>query len=869
MGRLRRLFRFSSRSRREIDADVSDEITFHLNATIQELVDRGWTRDAARREAARRFGDVGATVVYCRRLDAGTERHLRMRQFLDDLHQDIIYTVRMLAGQPLFSAVALLTVALGIGATTLVFSVVHASLLAPLPYKDAERLMVLRASLPDYDDLQRSTAVFEQSGVYASNLYMLDDEQMLGGVVSPGVFSTLGVAPILGRTLDASDGAAAVVALSHALWKRRFGGDSAIVGRTIQISGTGFTVIGVMPPSFQFPGRRFQFWAGMEHAMLTAPQQKTNRALRIFQVVGRLKPDVTQAQAQDELSALAERLAKTYPASNAAVGLTLVSLRDRLLGDSRTALLVVLGAVGCLLFIACANVASLTLTRLTARSHELAVRSALGAGRWRVARQLATESLMTTAVGGALGILGAWWGLQALPGLIGDRVPRIDQVSLSVPVLAISAGAIVIGALLVAALPILHFSVAQLEPMLRSGGRHGGDVRIGARLRSALVVAQIAVTVVVLAGSLVLTRSLVRLLNVDAGFSPERQLTFLMSLVPLAGDATRVDTAARVLESIATIPGVTSVGGATGLAPITAQRSTSFEVERWADAEVDQRRAYFIAASPDYFRALGTPLLAGREFANTDRPGSVPAVIISRTLARRFFPKGDALGHRLRIVNPEYSSDWRTIVGVAADVRYQGLDNAEPAVVYVPFAQTPFPWIYVHVRTAADPMAALGAVRTAVRSVDSRLTIGNPQPMTALVSESSADPRFRTTLISAFALGAMVLAAIGLHGVIAFGVARRGREIAIRLALGASVTSVRWRVIRQALVLVAVGLVIGLAGAISLGGVLNGLLYETSPADPIALGAVAGLLIATAIAASAFPARRATRIQPVDALREG
>jgi putative ABC transport system permease protein len=868
MARPRWLFGFPSRARGDIDADIRDEIAFHLEARVQELVDRGWTREAAAREAARQFGSPAETAAYCRNLDIHTERHVRLSRFVDEFRQDLSYTIRTFVAQPAFTAVALLTIALGIGATTLVFSVVYRSLLAPLPYGDADRLMIVRASIPDYDDLRASTDIFEDSGIYASNQYLLDEEQTLGGVVGPGVFSTLGVKPILGRTIETSDGPAPVAVLSYSLWQRKYGADPGVIGRTIQLYDTGYTVVGVMPLGFQFPARTFQLWVNFESAITQVPQQRTNRALRIWQVVGRLKPSVTQAQAQSQLTALAERLAQTYPATNTQVGLTLVALRERLVGNSRAALLMALGAVGCLLLIACANVASLNLTRLTARTQELAVRAALGAGRWRIARQLATESVLTAACGGAIGVLGAWWGLSALPALIGNRVPRVDEVALSLPVLAVSIAAIVLGGLFVAALPIVHLSLAQIEPMLRAGGRHGGEIRFGVRLRSALVVAQIGLTVVVLAGSLVLTRSFLRLVTVDTGFSPDRLLAFNVALITQRTSAGRIETAARVLESIAAIPGVTAAGGATGLAPITAQRGTSFEVDGGADATADDRRGYFIAASPDYFRTLGTRIVAGREFAATDREGAPPVAIVSRTLARRFFGDADPIGRRLRLVNPEYSNDWRTIVGVVADVRYQGLDNDGPRVVYTPFAQTPFPWIYVHVRTEGDPMAALGSIRSAVKGVDARLGVANPQPMTALMSESSADPRFRTTLISLFAIAAMVLAAIGLHGVIAFGVARRVREIAIRLALGATTGSVRWRVISQALLLVSGGLAVGLVGAYTLGGVLEGMLYETSPADPVALAAVAILLLLTAIVASALPARRATRVQPVDALRE-
>ena len=869
MPRLRRLFRFSSRTPRDIDTDVRDEIAFHLEMRVRELVERGWSADAARQEARRQFGDVATTAAYCRRLDADKETGMRFRRRLDELWQDIAYGARMLYRHPGHSAVALLTIALGIGATTLVFSVVHAVLLAPLPYADADRLMVVRLSLPDYADV-RALDAFDDSGVYGSNLYTLDDdEQILGGVVSPGFFRTLALTPQVGRTIHESDGPAAVVVLGHSFWQRRFGADPHIVGRTIQLSGSAYTIVGVMPARFQFPSRAFQLWASMDSAVAQVPQQLQNRALRIFTAVGRLRPEVTRSQAQAQFSTLADRLAAMYPDTNKGVSLTLVSVRDRLVGDVRTALLVALGSVGCLLFIACANVASLTLARLTTRTQELAVRAAMGAGRWRIARQLVTESLLTAACGGALGVLLAWWGFRALPALVGDRVPRVDDIALSLPVLAVSITAIVLGGLLVAAVPVLHLSMTHIEPALRGSARSGGELRFGIRLRSALVVAQITVAVIVLSGALVLTRSFVRLLNVDAGFSSERLLAFHLLLIQQPTPGARTAMATRVLESISALPGVEAAGGATGLAPITAQRGTTFDVEGRPDAPIDQRRAYFIAASPGYFETLGTKLTSGREFAPGDSDGAPLVVVVSTTLARRFFSDGDAIGRRLRLVNPEYSDAWRTIVGVVADVRYQGLDDVEPPVVYTPFAQTPFPWVYVHVRTHGDPLALIAGIRSAVKSVEPRLAVANPQPMTELVAESSADPRFRTTLVSLFAFAAMLLAATGLHGVVSFGVARRVREIAIRLALGASVGSVRWRVIRQALVLALIGVSLGLLGALWTGGVLDGMLYETTPSDPLALATVATVLLAVAVVASAIPAWRATRIQPVEALREG
>ena len=862
------MFRFTSRTPVEIDEDLRDEIAFHVEMQVRDLVDAGWSPPAARAEARRRFGDVRATASYCRAMDIEKESRMRFRGLWDEFRQDLTFGIRTLVRQRGLTALAVLTMALGVGAVTLVYAVVHATLLAPLPYREADRLVVVRLSLPDYADLQRGVAAFDSTGVWGSNLYTLEDEQVLGGVMSASVFTTLGVPPLIGRAVAATDTSSPVVVLSHGLWQRRFGGDPRVVGRTIRLTGVAFTVIGVMPPRFQFPSSRFELWTDLGFAMSMAPGQSENRALRIFQAVGRLRPGLATPQAQAELDALASRLARVHPDTNTGVSFALVSLRDRQVGSVRTALLIALGSVGCLLFIACANVANLMLARMTARTHEIAVRAALGAGRWRLARQLLTEGLVLATGGGALGVLVARWGVALLPTLIGDRVPRIEDIALSAPVLLVVLVAVLASGVLVGLVPVVHLASNDVEAGLRGGGRSDTDTIRSGRLRSALVVAQVGIAVVVLAGGVLLTRSLLRLLQVDTGVVPDRLLTFNVQLVQQPTPGARALTADAVLDRIRSLPGVEAAGGATGLSPVTAQRGTTFEVAGQPDVPVDERSAYFIATSPDYFRALGTRTLAGREFAPRDAVDAVPVAIVSETLARRFFPNTSAIGQRLRLVNPDYPADWRTIVGVVQDVRYQGLDDGPRPIVYTPFAQTPFFWMYVHVRTAGDPLAIVGSLRAAVRSVDPRLTVASPKPMTALVAEASADPRFSAAIIGAFAIAAVALAAIGLYGVTSFGVVRRTRQIAIQLALGAPAAQVRWQVVRRALTLAASGVVAGLIGAAWIGRMIEELLFEVTPTDPPTLAAVAAILLGVTVIAAAIPAARATRINPVDALRE-
>ena len=864
----RRLFRFTSRTDAEVERDIRDEVAFHLDLRVRELVEAGSSPEQAHAEAQRQFGDVAATAAYIRSLDTRKETRMRWRLWAEELRQDLTFGIRMLARQRGLTTVAVLTIALGVAATAIVFAVVHAALLAPLPYRDANRLVVTRLSIPDYKDLRESARAFASTGIWASNLYTLDDEQVLGGVVSPSVFTTLGVVPAIGRSISDGDGDSAVAVLSHGLWQRRFGGDPRVVGRTIRLTGLPYTVVGVMPRGFGFPSDAFQLWTSLEAAVAQVPGQAENRALRIFQAVGRLRPGVEMTKAQAELTALASRLERLHPDTNAGLTLTLVSLRERQVGDVRTALLVALAAVGCLLLIACANVANLVLARMTSRSQELAVRAALGAGRGRIARQLVAESLLLASCGGAAGLILARWGMLALPTLVGERVPRIEDVTLSLPVLLVAMAAIAVTGMLVGLAPVVHLATSGLEPSLRGGGRGDSEARGGARLRSALVVVQVGIAVVVLSGGLLLTHSLLRLLSVDTGVVPERLLTFNVQLIHQPTPGARATTVAGVLESIAALPGVEAVGGATGLAPITAQRGTTFEVEAQPDSPIDDRGAYFIAASPAYFRALGTRVVAGREFAAGDGAAAPLVVVVSETLARRFFPGGSAIGRRLRLVNPDYSADWRTIVGVVRDVRYQGLDDGPRPIVYTPFAQTPFLWMYVHVRTTGDPMTLVASVRAAVKSVDPRLTVASARPMTALTTEAAADPRFSAVMITTFAALSVLLAAIGLYGVVAFGVVRRTREIAIQLALGASPRTVRWQVVRGALSLAAGGLVAGLVSAVWLGRLMEGLLFEVTPTDPATFAAVAAILLIVTAIAAAVPADRATRIDPLQALRE-
>ena len=788
---------------------------------------------------------------------------------MDTLLADLSYALRQLRKAPGFTAVAVATLALGIGANTAMFSLVRGVLLRPLPYPHAERLVTAGLSLPDFEDVRRGNAVFDDIAVWASNLYLLGGdagaEQVLGATVSDRFFPMLGAAAV-GRALEAADAREKVMVLSHGLWKRRFGGDASVVGRSIRLSGEPYTVVGVMGPEFQFPSGKFDLWVPLEQAMDVAPGQAQNRSLRIFRALARLRPDVTLAQAQGQVDAIAARAEKEHPATNEGVRFLFAPIYERLVGGVRTALLVLMGVVALVLLIAAANVANLLLARAKAREREIAIRTALGAGRGRLVRQLLSESVLLSGLGGALGVLLARWLLEVLPALAAGDIPRLSSVRVDLTVLAFTAAVAVATGLVFGLAPA--WQAARLDTVhgLREGGR-GSAGPAARRLRAGLTTAEVALALVVLVGAGLLVQSLVRLLHVDAGFVADNLLTFNVQMLGPRTPERRAALAGEVVSRIARLPGVEAAGGGTGLPPLTPQRATSFAAEGVSESGPEARRAYFIAVTPDYFRALGARVREGRAFADTDGAGAPEVVLLNRSLARRLYGGGTAVGRRIRLVNPEQGGGWRTVVGVVDDVRYSGLDDPGEAALYTPFAQTPFLWTYVMVRTAVPPMTVAGAVREAVRAVDPGVEAAGVRPMTEVVADTVAQPRFNVLLLSAFATLALVLAAVGIYGVVSYSVAQRTREIGIRMALGATPGHVLRLVTGEGLRLALAGVLVGLAGAAAATRVLTTLLFEVRPTDLVTHVGAAALLVLVAAAASALPALRATRVAPVSALR--
>ncbi len=782
---------------------------------------------------------------------------------------DVRYAIRAFGRAPGFTLVAVLTLALGVGATTAIFSVVNAVLLQPLPYAEPERLVVARGSLADIRDMAAESRSFGGVAIWASNLYNLDVHgeirQVKGGVVSTETLPLLGVTPLLGRNFTREDDRTDSVILGYGLWQSSFGGDPQVLGRTIVLSGSSHVVVGVAPPWFRFPAADFALWTSLGGTELKAPAQSKNRALRIFSMLARLAPGVTIAQAQAEMTTISERLGRTYPQTNEGVRIELTSLYERLVGGVRRSLVLLLGAVALLLMIACANVANLLLARTTVREREIAIRVALGAGRGRLVRQFAAESLVLAVSGGALGLLVAMWGVDLVPPALEARLPRADGIRIDAVVLLFAIGSTALTALFFGIAPALQ-AVAGPQDALKESGRSASASLRGRRVRRTLAVAEIALAVVVVVGAALMTRSFLALVGRDPGFDPSRLLTFTLQLIKVPDDAARSRAVDAVLARIAEVPGVEGVGGSTGFPVVTAQRSTRFAVEG-RTLGVSEDSAYFIAASPRYFHALGAPVLQGRDFTGRDVEGAPQVVIINRTMADTVFAGVDPIGHRVKLVNPEQAGDWRTVVGVVGNLYYQGAAADAAPTIYTPFAQTPFLWSYVMVRTAGDPANMASTIRTVVRSADPRLSAGNLQPMRQVLADAVAEPRLTMMLTSAFALLALLLAGVGIYGVISYGVVQRTREIGIRRAMGASVLDVLRLVVGEGLVIGSMGVAIGLVAAALLMQWTSTLLFGVTARDPITYAGAGVILLAIAALASWVPARRALRVEPVTALR--
>ncbi len=867
-----------------LDEDLDEELRSHIDFAVEENLKRGMSADAARRAALKEFGGMTQTTE--------TYRMQRGLPMLEILAQDIRFALRQLRKSPGFTLVALLTLALGIGATTALFSVVDAVMLKPLPFPNAIRLVRVEsivaangqggiASYPDFLDWRARNHVVDGMAAFDTEDFTLigphDPQHLQGAVVSAQLFSLLGVTPELGRafrpeedTPGAVSGTDAVI-LSHGLWQREFGADASVVGRVLQLGDRRFTVIGVMPRGFQFPiqAEPIEFWTTIAYDAQGPDSMTTQRGAHYLDVVALLKPGVTVQQAQSELAAIAGALNKEHP-ENKPRTIRVVPELQFLTGDLGTPFMVLLVAVGCVLLIVCANIANLLLARASGRRNEIAVRIALGASRARVTCQLLAESLVLGLLGGCLGLGLALLSFRFLIQLMPADIPRLDTIGLDARLLAFAVMASLLAAILFGLAPALQASKVSLTDSLKTSGRGSGGSERG-RLRSTLAVSEIALAVVLLLGAGLLLQSFVRLTRVDPGFDPHHVLTFQLDSPPGVPSAQLPAFYREIVARVSTIPGVSSASAAASL-PLTGDNmGSSFEIDGQPTPMGSRPAAGFNAVEPGFFHTVGATLVKGRDFNAQDGSKSTPVVIVNRTLARVYFPNQDPIGKHLR---PGIGNGYgpgelpmRKIVGVIDDMKQSGPGTEAAPEIYAPLAQCPVETMFIAVRTANDPASLVSAARQQVTALNKNLPVYHVKTFDQYFADSVAAPRFNSMLMSAFAMLAVLLACLGVYGVVSCAVLQRTHEIGIRMALGAGGGSVVRSVLYRGMFLALIGVTIGLAGSFALAHLLSSMLFGVRATDPITFGAASLAVLCVAALASYIPARRAARVNPIVALR--
>jgi putative ABC transport system permease protein len=801
--------------------------------------------------------------------------------------QDFRYGVRMLLKNPAFTSVAVLTLALGIGANTAIFSVVNSVLLGALPYKDADRLAMIYESSPREARNTVNPANFmdwkEQNNSFSDMAGFVDSRTVLVGngepeelpmqFATPNLFSVLGVDAFMGRTLLENDGQPnqpRAVVMSYGLWQRRFGSDPNIIGRQLNLSGQPTTVVGVMPPNFQWFIRKGSLTA--KAAEIWLPFRITSdfrqRKGRFMQVVGRLKPGVTMPQAHAEIKTIASRLEQQFYDFNANWNANVIPLREQLTGDIRLPLLILLGAVGFVLLIACANVANLLLARAATRQKEIAIRAALGAKRWRVIRQLFTEGLPLAVLGGVFGLLLAWWGTSLLATLSPPELIDLSQVKINLKVLGFTLGVSLLTGMIFSLAPALESTRLNLSDSLKEGVK-GGSTTSTHRLRSVLVVAQVALALVLLVCAGLLIRSFNRLNSVDPGFNPENVLTMRVVLPGRKYDQESkvVGFFKQALERIQALPGVEAAGAISFLPFAGPYSGTNFEIEGLPVPAPGKEPITGVCVTDlNYFKAMQIPLKRGRLFTEQEATEMRHVVVVNETLARRYFPNEEALGKRIKI----WMSDEPVpteIIGIVADSRHKDLDGEIEPMSYWPHPELAFPFMTLVIRTKGDAANIAASARNVVQTIDPEQPVSDVRTLESVLAKSIAKARFSTLLLTVFAGVALVLAAVGIYGVISYLVTQRLHEIGVRMALGAQTRDVLKLVLRNGMVLALVGVVIGLGGAFALTRVMRTLLFGITPTDAVTFGTVSVLLMLVALFACYIPARRATKVDPLMALR--
>ncbi len=815
---------------------------------------------------------------------------LQQLRWEDEMIQDLRFGVRMMLKHKGFTAVAVLTLALGIGANTAIFSVVYGVLLRPLPFSEPEQLVVVHQtgsrsgssplpkgqrrgrptpfSPPNWVDFRAQQTVFADLGAWAGTNFVLTDnepDRVPGANVSAGFFEALRVTPLAGRLFlpaDETFGAPDVVVLSAGIWKRRYGGNAEILGHSVMVNAKPHVVIGIVPEGMRFPGDS-ELWAPLRFR----PEEMNERQSFYLDVIARLKPGVSMEQARTEMEAIAARLGELYPQTNGSYSAGVISLHEKTVGAVGELLLLLLGAAGFVLLIACANVANLLLARASAREREMALRAALGASRWRLLRQLMTENVLLSALGSSLGVLLANWAVPALRSMLPAALPRKDAILLDGSVLLFAAAIAVVAAIIFGLAPLLQAIRLDLQNSLKESARSSPG-RSQRRLLHAFVVAEVALSLVLLTGAGLMLRTLFGLITTDPGFDASNVITADITL-PRARYGQPRQRAAfcdQALQRLQTLPGVQSASVTNQLPLSGAGNSQGFKIEGQAESSSGGVSALFRAISPDYFKTLRMGLLRGRGIEERDGAAAPGVVVINDAMARTFWPNEDPIGKRMRIARSGEPGS-REVVGIVGDIRHRGLHIPPEPEMYVPYAQQPWQFFRLAIRTTGDPMQLSSALRRAVWSVDREQPVMRVQTLEKIVATSLSETTFYATLLAIFAGLALALASIGIYGVLSYAVERRTREIGVRMALGAQRKDVLSLVVSQGLKLALLGLALGLVAALAVTRFVSTLLYGVTPTDPVVFVGVSLLLLLVAGLASWLPARRATKLDPITVLR--